>query len=230
MLKEEQPTPIPPVQLTTQQVLQNQEMVGLFPCSNEGCICVYKSYTALEKHIFFEECDLQERAPLLGRAKTLSRHKLLEGARPVISSEYRLSETSVTSSSSLTRDWALKTTKSYRRFNEAQRNYLGEKLQIGQHTGHKLDPTVVARNMRNAKKSDGARLFQPDERRRHRTKLTFRGPTITMLTVTTKGLRERSNLLLHTPDGSPRDGTCSPSHQRSFESVWHGAPKQAQQA
>ena len=173
MLKEEQPTPMPPVQLTTQQVLQNQEMVGLFPCSNEGCICVYKSYTALEKHIFFEECDLQERAPLLDRAKTLSHHKLLEGSRPVISSEYRLDETSATLS--LTRDWALKTTNSSRRFNEAQRNYLGEKLQIGQHTGHKLDPTVVARNMRNDKKSDGTKLFQPDERRRHRSKLTFRG-------------------------------------------------------
>ena len=233
MLKEEQPTPMPPVQLTTQQVLQNQEMVGLFPCSNEGCICVYKSYTALEKHIFFEECELQERAPLLDRAKTLSHHKLLEVARPVISSEYRPGETSATSS--LTRDWALKTTKSSRRSNEAQRNYLGEKLQIGQHTGHKLDLTVVARNMRNAKKSDGTRFFQPDERRRHRSKLTFLGKprhcaTITMLTVTTKGLRERSNLLLYTPDGSPRDGTCSPGHQRSFESLWHGAPKQAQQA
>ena len=147
--------------------------------------------------LLFEECDLQERAPLLDRAKRLSHHKLLEGASQVISSEYHLGETSATSS--LTRDWALKTTKSSRRFNEAQRNYLGEKVQIGQHTGHgKLDLTVVARNMRNAKKSDGTRLFQPDERRRHRSKLTFRGKprhcaTITMLTVTTKGLRERIN-------------------------------------
>ena len=153
---------MPPVGLTAQQVGQDQETLGLFHCSNDGCIRIYQSYAALEKHLSFEKFDLrEERAPLLDRAKTLYHHKLLEGARPIISLEDRSGEASATSS--LTRGWALKTTKSSRRFTEAQRNYLGEKFQIGQHTGHKLDPTVVARDMRYAKKSDGTRLFQPDD-------------------------------------------------------------------
>ena len=44
--------------------------------------------------------------------------------------------------------WALKGAKKAERFNEAQKSYLEAKFNIGQSTGKKLDPDVVAKEMR----------------------------------------------------------------------------------
>jgi len=46
--------------------------------------------------------------------------------------------------------WALKGTKKATRFNENQRQYLDNKFQIGQESGHKADPGKVSRDMRYA--------------------------------------------------------------------------------
>jgi len=59
--------------------------------------------------------------------------------------------------------WALKTAKKSTRFNEAQKQYLEEKFNLGQETGHKQDPEKVSKDMRLAKKADGSRLFSSDE-------------------------------------------------------------------
>ena len=55
--------------------------------------------------------------------------------------------------------WALKGAKKAERFNEAQRSYLEAKFNIGQSTGKKLDPDVVAKEMRRARGPNGDRLF-----------------------------------------------------------------------
>ena len=49
------------------------------------------------------------------------------------------------------------------RFSEKQKSYLLSKFRIGQTTGHKLDTEVIAREMRRARGTDGARLFQSSE-------------------------------------------------------------------
>jgi len=43
--------------------------------------------------------------------------------------------------------WALKGTKKATCFNENQRQYLDNKFQIGQESGHKADPEKVSRDM-----------------------------------------------------------------------------------
>ena len=44
--------------------------VGVFQCPSEGCIKVYQRYSALEKHLSDEKCELlPERATLLDQAK-----------------------------------------------------------------------------------------------------------------------------------------------------------------
>ena len=55
--------------------------------------------------------------------------------------------------------WALKGAKKAERFNEAQKSYLEAKFNIGQSTGKKLDPNIVAKEMRRARDPNGDRLF-----------------------------------------------------------------------
>jgi Arf-GAP/Rho-GAP domain/ANK repeat/PH domain-containing protein 3 len=63
----------------------------------------------------------------------------------------------------LPQGWALRTTKSSKRFNERQKSYLNEKFNIGNKTGHKLDPVTVSQDMRFAKDQDGNRRFTLNE-------------------------------------------------------------------
>ena len=37
--------------------------VGVFQCPSEGCIKVYQRYSALEKHLSYEKCELLQREP-----------------------------------------------------------------------------------------------------------------------------------------------------------------------
>ena len=59
--------------------------------------------------------------------------------------------------------WALKTTRKPYRFNEKQKSFLTSKFDIGQKTGHKMDPEVVSREMRRTKGTNGERLFTRSE-------------------------------------------------------------------
>jgi hypothetical protein len=102
---------------------------------------------------------MQAARTLLDRAKVIYNAKLAEGT-DVISTECESGQS--------TRDppikgWALKTTKSSKRFSEAQRSFLDRKFNIYQETGLKLNPASVAKDMRYAKKLDGTCLFQADE-------------------------------------------------------------------
>lgn len=49
------------------------------------------------------------------------------------------------------------------RFNENQRQYLDDKFEIGQESGHKADPEMVSRDMRYARTEKGQRCFTVDE-------------------------------------------------------------------
>ena len=49
------------------------------------------------------------------------------------------------------------------RFNEKQKTYLEAKFDIGECTGRKMEPDVVAKEMRRARGTDGERLFCASE-------------------------------------------------------------------
>ena len=59
--------------------------------------------------------------------------------------------------------WALKTARKAYRFSSKQKSYLQAKFKVGQTTGRKLDPEMVAREMRRARGVDGVRQFQQSE-------------------------------------------------------------------
>lgn len=135
---------------------------GLFSCPKAGCVKVYQRHSSLEKHLSYGKCKLApERDTLVDKAKKLYHAKLVEGASapPTIQGHTTAQESVPT----LREGWALKSSKKSYRFSEAQKQYLEEKFNLGQETGHKLDPASVARDMRYARKEDGSRQFKMSE-------------------------------------------------------------------
>ena len=120
--------------------------------------------SSLERHLSFEKCSKSlERQPLLDLAKTQYAAYLMEGVgvmptlksrEHVITSETRFN---------IKEGWALKETRKAYRFNDTQKAYLETKFNIGQSTGRKMDPVVVAREMRRSVHSNGKRLFKASE-------------------------------------------------------------------
>ena len=131
---------------------------GLFPCPTEGCRKVYQLNSSLDQHLTIGACKIQGARPtLLDRAMIGYKAKLDEehSSCPVLPS---VSQPSMPNES-VPRGWALQGTKKGARFNQQQTSYLDEKFEIGQVTSHKVDPAVVAREMRCARDESGKRLF-----------------------------------------------------------------------
>ncbi|KXJ09205.1 hypothetical protein AC249_AIPGENE14203 [Exaiptasia diaphana] len=74
-----------------------------------------------------------------------------------------ISNTPEPSSEDRPRGWALKESKKGRRFSEKQKMYLGEMFDKGKRSGHKIDSTIVAKEMHFARDFDGNRKFQMSE-------------------------------------------------------------------
>lgn len=109
--------------------------VGVFQCPNEGCIKAYQRYSALEKHLSYEKCELlPERATLLDQAKEMYHLKLTEGRSAGATShdEKTVPRENVANTNQLARGWALKQSKKSGRLSETQKKYLNEKFGIGQ--------------------------------------------------------------------------------------------------
>ena len=135
---------------------------GLFSCPVQGCVSTFQRHSNLEYHMFYGKCRLlEERNTLLDKAKIIYEEKLSEGTttQPFISSQ----PVSMPSTRVLPEGWALKMSRKAVRFNEHQKQYLDDKFRLGQETGHKADPTQVARDLRHAKSERGNRRFTVGE-------------------------------------------------------------------
>jgi len=132
----------------------------LFSCPQEGCVRVFQRFSSLEQHLSLEACELcPEKYSLLDLAKQEYASRLQEGTGLVPSLHFPASQVLADSYRACKEGWALKGAKKAERFNEAQRSYLEAKFNIGQSTRKKLDPDVVAKEMRRARGPNGDRLF-----------------------------------------------------------------------
>ena len=130
----------------------------LFSCPNEGCVKTYQRHSNLEKHLEVGKCQLRlEKETLLDKAKTSYQGKLFEGGCASITIQAKAM--SREGSTLLPEGWALSSSKKGNRFSDTQKRYLEEKFMIGQETGHKQDPAVVAHDIRFARNNEGTRLF-----------------------------------------------------------------------
>ena len=142
--------------------MDSGQPVGVYSCPQDGCIRVFQRLSALEKHLSLEKCTKSpEKHSLIDLAKIGYKSYLEEGVGmlPSLQAPVRHQEARV----SPTEGWALRAVKKAYRFSEKQKSYLLAKFRIGQTTGHKLDAEVVSRQMRRARGTDGARLFQSSE-------------------------------------------------------------------
>ena len=132
----------------------------VFSCPKEGCVKVFQRSSALERHLSLESCSMSpERHTLMDLAKQQYATCLHEGVGLLPSLQVSSSVDSSSQSEALKEGWALKEMKKAYRFNEKQKTYLEAKFNIGQSTGRKLEPDVIAREMRCARDTDGERLF-----------------------------------------------------------------------
>ena len=141
--------------------MDSGQPVGVYSCPQDGCIRVFQSLSALEKHLSLEKCTKSlEKHSLMDLAKIGYKSYLEEGVGmlPSLQAPVRQQEARV----SPTEGWALRAVNKAYRFSEKQKSYLLAKFRIGQTTGdrHKLDAEVVSRQMRRARGTDGALLFQ----------------------------------------------------------------------
>ena len=104
-----------------------------------------------------------EKHTILDLAKLGYKRALEEGVGVVPTLKARSDTNNEKSVSELETGWALRPTKKSYRFNENQKSYLISKFNIGQTTGRKADPNLVARDMRRARDSSGERLFNSAE-------------------------------------------------------------------
>jgi len=100
---------------------------------------------------------------MLDLAKQQYAERLQEGGCPLPSLKAQGPAVSLSCKQTASEGWALKEAKWVERFNENHKSYLQAKFNIGQATGRKLDPEVVAKEMRRARPTDGKRLFLVDE-------------------------------------------------------------------
>ena len=100
---------------------------------------------------------------MLDQAKKQYAARVVEGVVkiPALTSISASSTAKVTGE--LKEGWALKQVKKPYRFNEKQKSFLVSKFNIGQESGCKIDPEVVAREMRRERDAHGERLFSKSE-------------------------------------------------------------------
>ena len=151
-----------PEKIATEETAQKTAPKSTYSCPQDGCTRVFQRHAALEKHLSYERCSKSvERASLLDLAKVGYAERLLEGAGKIpVLPEITASSTA---KQRLKEGWALKPMKKPYRFSEKQKSYLVGKFNIGQDSGHKMDPEMVAKEMRREKDSNGVRLFLMSE-------------------------------------------------------------------
>ena len=136
---------------------------AVFSCPHEGCVRVFQRLSWLEKHLSLESCTKTlERQTLSDIAKIKYASLLQEGAAP-IPNTYPTSTKDRVVSSIYSEGWALRATKKTYRFNKKQKEYLEAKFNVGQVTGRKVNPDVVAKDMRRARDEGGEKLFSSSE-------------------------------------------------------------------
>ena len=145
---------------------KEETSVRIFSCPEEGCLRHYQRYSYLQQHLDSgKHVRALERELLLDQAFYGYAERLevqTAGIRSVRNVQQVSKE--VPLQSTLSMGWALESSEIRRkRFTTSQKEYLTTQFTISETTGCKADPVVVARDMINARGSDGERLFSSNE-------------------------------------------------------------------
>lgn len=124
---------------------------------------LHNRYSNLERHLSLGKCDkMVERSSLMDLAKTKYASLLEEGVGviPNLASKER---NQGSNRPVLEEGWSLKKSSKHYRFNEKQKGYLLSKFNVGVASGRKVNPDVVAKEMRRCLGPDKERMFTVSE-------------------------------------------------------------------
>ena len=170
-LAAELPGPVKP-ESSPEEFVDEDRDCSLFSCPEPGCVKQYITMGKLEKHIAAEKHAFQDVSEPLGdkvikrwaeRFQQATSENLSSQLENKLSSLRITEDLSVTTHQVLQKGWALKVSKRATRFPDNVRNYLQEKFDLGNATGHKADPVQVSIDMRCARDELGRRLFAASE-------------------------------------------------------------------
>jgi len=134
---------------------------AIYTCPEDGCPRVFQRHLA--KHLSAEKCIRSlEKHTLLDLTKFGYQEILKEGVG-VVPTLRAISTINNQGTAISTEGWAFRPTKRAYRFSEKQKPYLTAKFNIGRSTGRKFDASLVARDMRRARGSNGELLFKLSE-------------------------------------------------------------------
>ncbi|XP_028517294.1 uncharacterized protein LOC114575856 [Exaiptasia diaphana] len=147
---------------------EDEQVPKLFPCTNDGCIRSFQRFSSLQRHLDIDKHKYAlERETFLDKAMLSYAGKLHKGDDPLkecTSDEEGAVTRTLTYSESLPMGWALKSsTVKRKQFSDGQRNYLIKMFDVGEQTGHKVDPNTVSQSMRKARNADGSSIFDSSE-------------------------------------------------------------------
>ncbi|KAI8490860.1 hypothetical protein Bbelb_312790 [Branchiostoma belcheri] len=143
---------------------EQQGCGSIFPCPEDSCIRVYKTFKGLEEHIAVGKHRRRlERETLLDKAKLKYAERLEQGPSAVPHVEPSLQLEAKRNTPCPQQGWALRSPKKPVRFTIKQKTYLDRQFLLGETTGKKLDPVTVSREMRKACDSQDQRLFRVTE-------------------------------------------------------------------
>ena len=163
-----QPSPSQPEPTTQRdEILEDVDEIH-FACPEEGCIKVYQSFSALQRHL-----DLGKHLIKLERQYDQVKCKWAETclsltggyvqAVPSISGASTANQPDNLNMPSAEKGWALKKMRSTVTFSDNARNYLRQVFLQGEETGHKADPVDVASRMKVLHDDSGKKKFQKEE-------------------------------------------------------------------
>ena len=156
-----EPSPSRPDPTTQCEEEEDEDMVP-FTCPEEGCINVYQSFAALQrhldvgKHLIRLECDTQYDQV---RRKWAETCQSLAGGYlqsvPFTSAAATANQPDNQNVPSAEEGWALKKVRNAVNVCESARNYLHEVFLLGEETGHKTNPGDVVTRMKGLRDSSG---------------------------------------------------------------------------
>ena len=141
-----------------------------FACPEEGCIKVYQSFAALQRHLdvvkHLIRLERETQYDQVNRKWAETCQSLAGGylqSMPSTSAAATADQPDNQNVVSSEEGWALKKVRNAVNFSESVRNYLREVFLLGEETGHKANPGDVATRMKGLRDSNGKKRFQKKE-------------------------------------------------------------------
>lgn len=135
-----------------------------FSCPQAGCIKLFKTSTAMQKHIDVgRHCFRPQKDSAYDTIKRKWAYACTSIRPSYVSSEESPRDLSVTDYPSVELGWGLKKSRRATRFSQQVKGYLMKLFLDGEQTGNKCDPAVVALNLKSVRAADGSKLFSSSD-------------------------------------------------------------------